>query len=258
MTQTAETRIPDHAGIEGRLDAVANGRVYGWAWNRNRPDEILEIEIRPAGPSTDDRPLAAGTADLPRADLRANGVGDGRHAFELALDLPDGADPSRVTAVARSPSTGEVLVLRQPSDGERLVEQSLHPHLARIGAALEAAKREQQQTNALQQGLARAVRDLQKQVPADGAAALAELREAAGAAGGRLEAVEAGLERIEGRVEAAEVFLMRIDGSLREMSASLAKHAGEPTSRRLQLTTAVGAGVAMAAGAELILHILLP
>jgi hypothetical protein len=257
MTQTAETRLPDRAEIEGRLDAVANGRVYGWAWDRNRPGDVLEIEVRLAGPSADDRPLASGKADLPRTDLQANGVGDGRHAFEAVLDLPEGVDPSRVIAVARSPSTGDVAVLRQPSDGERLVEQSLHPHLARIGIALEAAAREQQQTSALQQGLVRAMRDLQKQIPADGAAALAELREAAGASGTRLDEVEAGLERIEGRVEAVEVFLMRIDGSLREMSASIAKHAGEPTSRRLQLIVAVGAGVALAAGAELILHMLL-
>lgn len=258
MTQTAETRVPDRAEIEGRLDAVANGRVYGWAWDRNRPGEPLEIQIRLAGPSADDRPLASGTADLPRTDLQANGVGDGRHAFEVQLDLTDGIDASRVIAIARSPATGDVLVLRQPSDGEKLIEQSLHPHLARIAIALEAAKREQQQTSALQQGLVRAVRDLQKQVPADGATALAELREAAGTSAARFDAVEAGLERVEGRVEAIEVFLMRIDGSLREMSASIGKYAGEPTSRRLQFTVAVGAGVALAAGAELILHMLLP
>ncbi len=35
--------------IEGRLDAVAQGRAYGWAWDRANPGSVLVVELRRGG-----------------------------------------------------------------------------------------------------------------------------------------------------------------------------------------------------------------
>ena len=92
--------MPLEADIRGYLDGVEGRRQHGWAWDRNRPGERLEIFMRIDGST-----VASRTADRARIDLRSNGIGDGRHAFEI--DIPEGIDESvRPSIVARSPSTG--------------------------------------------------------------------------------------------------------------------------------------------------------
>ena len=58
----------------GRIDAISGGRLYGWAWDRVRPSDHLEVEIR-----VGDKLVATAFANQPRDDLKANGVGDGCH-----------------------------------------------------------------------------------------------------------------------------------------------------------------------------------
>lgn len=66
--------------LQGFIDAVERGVIYGWAWNPQRPEEPVDVEIL-----LGERVLAVVTADIFRADLVELEIGDGRHAFEFAL-----------------------------------------------------------------------------------------------------------------------------------------------------------------------------
>ena len=67
-------------GLQGRLEAVRNGQVEGWALDPIDPARRLEIEIL-----CDGQLQGRCAADLYRADLAKAGIGDGRHAFSLTL-----------------------------------------------------------------------------------------------------------------------------------------------------------------------------
>ena len=88
MSAALQTIAPQPADIDGRIDAISGGRLYGWAWDRIRPSDHLEVEIR-----VGDKVVATAFANQPRDDLKANGVGDGCHAFELAIELAPGQAP---------------------------------------------------------------------------------------------------------------------------------------------------------------------
>ena len=65
----------------GFVEVVAGDRVLGWAWDPAHPKSRLRVELR-----LGDAVLTDGIADRPRDDLAAGGIGDGRHAFELAVE----------------------------------------------------------------------------------------------------------------------------------------------------------------------------
>jgi hypothetical protein len=67
--------------IIGFFEAVTESHVLGWAWSPALPDEALLVELR-----LGEQVIAHGRADRLREDLRTNGVGDGRHAFELPIE----------------------------------------------------------------------------------------------------------------------------------------------------------------------------
>jgi hypothetical protein len=79
-------------GLQGHIDAIESGRVYGWAWDPEKPDERVSVDIY-------FKEDAAGTAlaDRFRQDLMDVGVGDGSHAFvfDLPADARD-ADPASI------------------------------------------------------------------------------------------------------------------------------------------------------------------
>ena len=95
--------------MEGYLDALDNGQVFGWAWDRLNPTDRLQIELRIEG-----RVAAVATADRPRPDLKDGNIGDGAHAFVATLD--EGTEADAISAEAVSPSTGDrfALALRVP------------------------------------------------------------------------------------------------------------------------------------------------
>lgn len=84
MSRTEAALRPPGAALRGLVDNFAEGRLYGWAWNPTRPGERLRIVLR-RGRDT----VAETLADGDRPDLASGGIGDGRHAFTLAL--PPGA-----------------------------------------------------------------------------------------------------------------------------------------------------------------------
>lgn len=75
-------------GANGYIDTIEGGRVYGWAWNAVRPDDVQKVAIYHQGEC-----LGVVEANRYREDLVANKIGSGRHAF--VFDLP--------TALRKSP-----------------------------------------------------------------------------------------------------------------------------------------------------------
>lgn len=196
---------PLPAQLEGRLDAVSGGRVYGWAWDRARPSEPVEVEIR-----LDGHVLARVTADLPRPDLEAGGLGNGRHAFEAELpaDMPGEPDLHALAAVAVSPATGAQSALAIPEPGEREQAATLVPQLDRLGAVILAVRREQGQLSQGQQSLLRGLRELGTRLPAPGQPGAAQDTAKA------IEDLARGQRELAERIAGLEVFLVRMDETL--------------------------------------------
>ena len=91
------TEAPATSQIQGRLDAIEGRRLFGWVWDRARPNERLLVRILLEG-----RMVVSATADMPRVDLRRNGIGDGGHAFEVELPEAIAGVSSSLTVVAVS------------------------------------------------------------------------------------------------------------------------------------------------------------
>jgi hypothetical protein len=204
--------------MEGRVDVLTGGRLYGWAWDRSRPAETMEIEVR-----IGDRILAAAPADHLREDLKANGIGGGRHAFEIPLDLEQG---SAFDVIARSPATGEILSLRQASDSEAVADGVPGPTLVRMSALMDEAQRLQQAVHGGQQTILRGIRELLKQV--QGSADLTHT----------LNLIREAQEDAEKQATGIEVFLLRIDESLRELNSGLARRPQPGADRILRVMVA--------------------
>jgi hypothetical protein len=70
----------------GVVDAVIGRYVLGWAHDPEDQNRRVELEVE-----LDGQLVGEGIADIERGDLRANGIGDGRHAFRI--ELPDSLKP---------------------------------------------------------------------------------------------------------------------------------------------------------------------
>lgn len=91
--------------VLGYLDVISDRRIFGWAFDRARPEDRVEIHVHDG-----ERPLGTVIADQPREDLASGGIGAGNHAF--AFDLPPevAARPDDVRVIARL-GTGEMVPL---------------------------------------------------------------------------------------------------------------------------------------------------
>jgi hypothetical protein len=104
--------------VVGYVEATTPTQVLGWAWAPRSPDRRVTVQAM-LGQTV----VAEATADRDREDLRKNGIGDGRHAFELKL--PDAAREraSELLVVVRN-GAGEPVRLGVPppplATGERL------------------------------------------------------------------------------------------------------------------------------------------
>jgi hypothetical protein len=100
--------------IVGRVDGMNNGKVYGWAFNADSPDEHIEIKV-----SRGSAVLASGRADRFRKDLPEAGIGKGDHAFEIVL--PPGISSVRgILAVACSATAGDAALPVATNDDRRV------------------------------------------------------------------------------------------------------------------------------------------
>ncbi|MBT5050496.1 MAG: hypothetical protein HOM58_18490 [Rhodospirillaceae bacterium] len=131
IDQPMESATEEFVDVVGFIDSIGGSRVAGWVWNRERPGQPLEVEIR-----LDNQPIATVTADRLREDLVRASVGDGRHGFEAQLpEQLAKEERQRVTAIVHLPGIGgeirlknqaavstDALALR-PSDFSAMVQQ---------------------------------------------------------------------------------------------------------------------------------------
>ena len=80
-SDTAETTPADATDIRGLAERAVRTGISGWALDGSRPGHRLHLELQ-----LDRAVISTGVADKPRADLEANGIGDGRHGFELLVE----------------------------------------------------------------------------------------------------------------------------------------------------------------------------
>lgn|GEM_PF-2561421 len=131
MPESVRTRV------EGRLEAVVDGRAVGWAWNPERPEETVEIEVL-----VDGEVVASDAADVERPTLLEAGIGHGRYGFDIRLpERLSGAGAHTIQAVA-GPGREPLLPLadfettvREPGaawDGTRFT-----PRAGRLAAVVE-------------------------------------------------------------------------------------------------------------------------
>lgn len=148
--ESIETKAVRQVSVNGYIDAIANNRIYGWAWDAQKPDARIAVRLQ-AGGNT----VGIVAADLLREDLKANGIGDGAHAFETAM--PEGVSPNDLSLLAVCPDTGETVelspraVISQPSAGgqdlrtavETLAKSHgfIHRKLETMAAAMEESRR---------------------------------------------------------------------------------------------------------------------
>ncbi|HEX5069599.1 MAG TPA: glycosyltransferase [Vicinamibacterales bacterium] len=65
---------------EGHLDRIDGGSITGWAWDSDRPNEPVRVDLH-----VDGKLHRSVLADALRPDLADAGIGNGRHAFEIRL-----------------------------------------------------------------------------------------------------------------------------------------------------------------------------
>ena len=110
--------------IAGYVDQVMTREIVGWAADTDASNGSVIVEVIAEG-----RVIASGTAYLYREDLRAAGIGDGRHGFRIAIpDVPDGVPVS-----CRSRGSDAELPRSQPGlDATQRFEGRFH-HTQRFG-----------------------------------------------------------------------------------------------------------------------------
>jgi SAM-dependent methyltransferase len=101
-----------HSGATGRLDAIEEATLVGWAADPDNIGEQLSLDVY-----VDHRLIGKTVACLPRSDLAREAIGDGGHAFRIRLPswVRDGAQHS-LSVVA---SSLDVNVLPARGWGER-------------------------------------------------------------------------------------------------------------------------------------------
>jgi hypothetical protein len=114
VTQLAPAAAPE---VTGYVEAATGDRLLGWAWAPRTPGIRATVELR-----LGDELIASAVADQPRPDLASNGVGDGRHAFALAIPDAYRTRAAELRVFARA-GDGEAWPIGAPPAAEGLSEQ---------------------------------------------------------------------------------------------------------------------------------------
>lgn len=81
----------------GQLDRADRDAIAGWAYDPGQPGERVTLALH-----IDGRPVGTVLADRYRADLKASGVGDGWHSFEIRLPQGLSRTTARVVSMTRA------------------------------------------------------------------------------------------------------------------------------------------------------------
>ncbi|MGO4388948.1 hypothetical protein AB4Y85_15565 [Microvirga sp. 2YAF29] len=216
--------------IQGRLDAIEDRRLYGWVWDSGLPTERLLVRILLEG-----RMVASATADLPRVDLRRNGIGDGGYAFEVELAEALANVSDSLTVVAVSPSTGEEIILQSPNQSERAAEAAITVPLNRVLDRMDMLIEAQRRSQLMQREASETLRSTAKQVE--------EITSQESEINAALETVTSTQAELSRRVADIEVFHLRFDQVLADFGKridELSKAADRPFRRAVALLVALG------------------
>lgn len=221
--------------ITGRVDAIADRRVLGWAWHPGYPRERLQIECH-----IDGRKVASVVADQSRIDLKRNGIGDGSHAFdfELADDVVANIERLEFTALA---SNGESIGLRVASIDERAAEAAISVPLTRVLERLDLLLSVSRQLVLGQRETFTSTKSLTDRV--------SKLSSEGGTIETAISQVAESQSDVGGRVAAIEIFLKRFDTTLASFDQRLTalqaigKHEVKPIVIILATLLGVVAGV---------------
>ncbi|MPR61910.1 hypothetical protein D7027_08845 [Ochrobactrum intermedium] len=181
--------------MKGRVDAIEEGRLYGWAFDPSVPTERLLIRVL-----LDDKPIAEAPADKDRPDLKRNGIGDGKHAFEVMLPQFAATRAGELVVVAANATGGEQK-LRVPKPDEQAAEALIAAPMTRILDKLDMLMAAQRQLQVNQRSLQRVAPTLD----ASGNAAPAELLDIA-------SSVDGLRTDLHQRMTELDVHIMRMDG----------------------------------------------
>jgi hypothetical protein len=228
-----DTPLARGSEIQGLVDNISPGRIFGWAWNQAQPSERLKIELR-----LGEEVVAETTADGERADLRSGGIGDGRHAFDLPL-TPAFLERRAEIAIIASAADGGALSLPIRAARRRSPALSTVPKArAALPIRTEGGDTLFQAVEVLsgaQIALRERIESLAECLPVQGAAAAAS-----------------SLLELEKRVETLETRCLKLD----EQVAALRNDAagtGKPPGRRLDIwQVGLGLVLGLAAGTALI------
>ncbi|MBS3651563.1 hypothetical protein KEU06_23375 [Pseudaminobacter sp. 19-2017] len=189
--------------VNGRVDAIDQGRVFGWAFDPAEPQRRVAIRV-----ILDGKTVAEAAADRDRPDLRRNGIGDGKHAFEIALPEPAASRASDLVVVAVNGPDDEQ-ALRVPRPDEQAAEALIAAPLTKVLDKLDVLMAAQRQLQVSQRSFIRS-----QQIDGTGEAETVELIDiSTDVASLRTEITQ--------RLRDLDVHLMRLDGVVAGMEKNL-------------------------------------
>jgi len=188
--------------LQGRVDALDNGRLHGWAWDASSPSDRLTIHVFHDGAR-----ILSKVAEAQRIDLRRNGIGDGHYAFDIELPQAVAAAPEGLTVIAETPRGGAQLKLPRPSAEERAAEAAIAMPLALVMEKLDRLIAAQRQSAIGQRDATVLLRETTQRIDA--------LASNEGELGEALSILKGGQGDLSQRVQELEVFLLRFDTTLK-------------------------------------------
>ncbi|MDX0989576.1 hypothetical protein GOL27_13450 [Sinorhizobium medicae] len=180
--------------MSGRVDAIDQGRIFGWAFDPAAPTKRLTIRVYVDGSA-----IAEAVADRNRPDLKRNGIGDGSHAFEIGLPEAAASRAADLTVTALD-ARGTEQKLRVPRPDEQAAEALIAAPLAKVLDKLDVLMAAQRQLQVSQRSFQRTQND-------------------EGGEGGTLRPGAAA--EIGQRLNDLDVHLMRLDGVVAAMEKNL-------------------------------------
>ncbi|WP_208179508.1 hypothetical protein J4T85_033875 (plasmid) [Sinorhizobium medicae] len=177
--------------MSGRVDAIDQGRIFGWAFDPAAPTKRLTIRVYVDGSA-----IAEAVADRNRPDLKRNGIGDGSHAFEIALPEAAASRAADLTVTALD-ARGTEQKLRVPRPDEQAAEALIAAPLAKVLDKLDVLMAAQRQLQVSQRSFQRTQNDEGGEGGTLRPGAAAEI-------GQRLNDLDAHLMRLDGVVAAME------------------------------------------------------
>ncbi|WP_206513082.1 hypothetical protein, partial [Larkinella soli] len=76
---------PVAGNFEGFLDVLSCDNIYGWVWDRDKPNTVLNVEYLEGATIETATVIGSDAADIFRQDLLNNGKGNGVHGYNIPL-----------------------------------------------------------------------------------------------------------------------------------------------------------------------------